>query len=173
MPERYRLVILSNVDRRSFAASNRRLGVVFDRIVTAEDVGTYKPDRAMFDALLAAVEAMGSERSRLLHVAESLYHDHQSAAEAGIDSVWIHRRFDRDGFGATHPPDGDVHPKWRFTSMAAFAEAAVPFPRGGKVAERDAESVEPRRKGENHRPPFPSALVAFGRCRIPPFPQRG
>ena len=122
---RYRLVILSNVDRRSFAASNRRLGVVFDRIVTAEDVGAYKPARAMFDALLAAVEAMGSERSRLLHVAESLYHDHLPAAEAGIDSVWIHRRFDRDGFGATHPPEGDVHPKWRFTSMADFAEAVL------------------------------------------------
>jgi 2-haloalkanoic acid dehalogenase type II len=122
---RYRLVILSNVDRRSFAASNRKLGTVFDGIVTAEDVGTYKPHRAMFDALLVAVEAMGSERSRLLHVAESLYHDHQPAAEAGIDSVWIHRRFDRDGYGATHPPEGDVHPKWRFTSMAEFADAAV------------------------------------------------
>ena len=133
---RYRLVILSNVDRRSFAASNRRLGAVFDRIVTAEDVGAYKPDRAMFDALLAAVEAMGSERSRLLHVAESLYHDHQPAAAAGIDSVWIHRRFDRDGFGATHPPDGEVHPKWRFTSMAAFAEAAVPFPPRARVSEQ-------------------------------------
>ena len=79
---RYRLVILSNVDRRSFAASNRRLGVV--------STGSSRPRTsaptaapAMFDALLAAVEAMGSARSRLLHVAESLYHDHLPAAAAG------------------------------------------------------------------------------------------
>ena len=128
LAERYRLVILSNVDRGSFAASNRRLGVTFDWVVTAEDVGAYKPDRAMFDALLAAVEADGSQRGRLLHVAESLYHDHLPAAEAGIDSVWIHRRFDRGGFGATHPPDGEVRPRWRFTSIAEFARAALDVP---------------------------------------------
>jgi 2-haloalkanoic acid dehalogenase type II len=126
LAERYRLVILSNVDRESFAASNRRLGVTFDRIVTAEDVGAYKPDPAMFDALLAKVEAAGSDRGRLLHVAESLFHDHQPAAAAGIDSVWIHRRFDREGHGAIHPPSGEVTPRWRFTSMAEFADAAFP-----------------------------------------------
>ncbi|MBA2336685.1 MAG: haloacid dehalogenase type II [Acidimicrobiia bacterium] len=123
--ERYRLLILSNVDRRSFAASNRRLGVTFDRIITAEDVGSYKPDPANFAALLDAVAADGIDRTRLLHVAESLYHDHEPAAAAGIDSVWIHRRFDRDGHGATHPPLTEVTPRWRFTSLAAFADTAL------------------------------------------------
>lgn len=122
---RYRLIILSNVDRRSFAASNRRLGVRFDRILTAEDIGSYKPDPANFAALLDAVHADGIDPSRLLHVAESLYHDHEPASAAGIDSVWIHRRFDRDGHGATHPPLSDVTPRWQFTSMAAFAETAL------------------------------------------------
>jgi 2-haloacid dehalogenase len=125
LSERYRLVILSNVDRGSFAHSNRRLGVEFDLVITAEDLGSYKPDPANFRALLAAVEGMGYDRSRLLHVAESLYHDHEPARELGIDSVWIHRRHDRDGFGATHPPAAPVRPGWRFTSMAEFADAAL------------------------------------------------
>lgn len=122
---RYRLVILSNVDRASFAHSNRRLGVEFDLVLTAEELGSYKPDLANFRALLAAVEGMGFDRSRLLHVAESLYHDHEPARELGIDSVWIHRRHGREGFGATHPPAGPVQPRWRFTSMAEFADAAL------------------------------------------------
>src|SRR6516162_5216901 len=51
----YALVILSNVDRGSFAISNRRLGVAFDAVYTAEEIGSYKPDlrnfRYMIDAL--------------------------------------------------------------------------------------------------------------------------
>ncbi|MFO7548335.1 MAG: haloacid dehalogenase type II [Acidimicrobiia bacterium] len=125
LSERYRLVILSNVDRASFARSNRRLGVEFDQVLTAEELGSYKPDQANFRALIATVDSMGLDRSRLLHVAESLYHDHEPAGELGIDSVWIHRRHGRKGFGATHPPAGPVQPRWRFTSMADFADAAL------------------------------------------------
>ncbi len=44
LKRRYKLVILSNVDRAGFAASNRKLGVAFDAVYTAEDVGSYKPD---------------------------------------------------------------------------------------------------------------------------------
>ena len=50
--ERFRLIILSNIDRTSFAASARRLGVEFDLVITAEDVGSYKPSPANFGALL-------------------------------------------------------------------------------------------------------------------------
>ena len=56
---RFRLVILSNIDRRSFAASARRLGTDFDLVVTAEDVGSYKPSAANFAALLDAVPSIG------------------------------------------------------------------------------------------------------------------
>jgi 2-haloacid dehalogenase len=121
---RFSLLILSNVDRRSFARSNRHLGVTFDRIVTAEDVGSYKPARANFAALLAAVDELGLTADQLLHVAESLYHDHAPARDAGLRSVWIHRRHAVEGSGATPPPVVDVTPDWRFESMAAFAEAA-------------------------------------------------
>jgi 2-haloalkanoic acid dehalogenase type II len=124
--ERFRLVILSNIDRESFAASNRRLGVEFDLVITAEEVGAYKPSERSFDALLAGVEALGVAPSELLHVAQSLYHDHEPARAAGLRSVWIDRRHDRDGFGATPPPRSeDAAPDWRFPSMSAFADAAL------------------------------------------------
>ncbi len=121
---RFSLLVLSNVDRRSFARSNRHLGVTFDRIVTAEDVGSYKPSPANFTALLTAIDDLGLTPDQLLHVAESLYHDHVPAHHAGLRSVWIHRRHAVAGFGATPPPDVDVRPEWRFESMAAFAAAA-------------------------------------------------
>jgi 2-haloalkanoic acid dehalogenase type II len=123
---RFKLIILSNIDRASFAASNPRLGVTFDAIITAEDVGSYKPQTGHFDRLFAEIGHLGVGRDQLVHVAESLFHDHEPAAALGLPSVWIHRRHDKGGTGATATPSGEVSPTWRFTSMAEFAEAAVP-----------------------------------------------
>ncbi|MGB3328724.1 MAG: haloacid dehalogenase type II [Thermomicrobiales bacterium] len=117
------LIILSNVDRTSFAASNARLGVTFDAIHTAEDIGSYKPDARNFTYLLDRVEARGIPRGRLLHVAQSLYHDHVPAKAHGLATVWIDRRGAQAGFGATPPPPEVVSPDWTFPSMAAFADA--------------------------------------------------
>ncbi len=123
--ERFRLAILSNVDRASFARSNTALGVPFDVVVTAEDAGSYKPDLANFRHLFARLSELGTARADLCHVAESLYHDHQPARRLGLESVWIHRRHGKEGFGAAPEPTGPVAPTWRFTSLAAFAEAAA------------------------------------------------
>lgn len=123
--ERYRLLILSNVDRASFAASARRLGVEFAAVVTAEDVGAYKPSDRNFEALHAARERLGIPRDRLLHVAQSLFHDHLPAQRAGLPTVWIDRRYQKPGWGATPAPPEAVQPGWTFPSMAAFAEAAL------------------------------------------------
>ena len=120
---RYRLVILSNVDRASFAGSNRRLGVTFAGIVTAQDVGSYKPSPRNFDALLAEARRLGVPDGRLLHVAQSLFHDHVPAKAIGLPTVWIDRRHDAPGWGATPEPAADVRPDWTFPSMAAFADA--------------------------------------------------
>jgi 2-haloacid dehalogenase len=119
----FRLIILSNVDRGSFAASARRLGADFDLVITAEDVGSYKPDAANFEALVEGVERIGVERAGLLHVAQSLYHDHVPAKAIGLSTVWIDRRHGRAGSGAT-PEAAAVTPTWTFPSLAAFAEAA-------------------------------------------------
>jgi 2-haloacid dehalogenase len=120
---RYRLIIVSNVHRAGFAASNARLGVTFDRIITAQDVGSYKPSPGHFDALGQALTELDVRPGRLLHVAQSLFHDHVPAKERGLPTVWIDRRHDRPGWGATPRPSADVTPDWTFPSMQAFADA--------------------------------------------------
>ena len=121
---RFKLIILSNVDRASFAGSNPRLGVEFTSVITAQDVGSYKPSPRNFDALLGEAARVGIRPGGLLHVAQSLFHDHVPAQRAGLPTVWIHRRHDRGGWGATPEPPAPVTPNWEFPSMAAFAAAA-------------------------------------------------
>jgi putative hydrolase of the HAD superfamily len=121
--ERFKLIILSNVDRRSFAGSQARLGVEFTSVLTAEEIGSYKPSPRNFDALAAEVGRLGVDHEKLLHVAQSLFHDHVPAKRAGLPTVWINRRHDRPGWGATPAPAAEVTPDWEFPSMAAFAGA--------------------------------------------------
>jgi putative hydrolase of the HAD superfamily len=122
--KRFKLIILSNVDRASFAASSTRLGAEFASVITAQDVGSYKPHQANFDALTAEAARLGIGPGKLLHVAQSLFHDHVPAKQAGLPTVWINRRHDRPGWGATPQPNAPVTPDWEFPSMAAFAAAA-------------------------------------------------
>jgi 2-haloacid dehalogenase len=117
---RFKLGVITNCDDDLFAASNRRLGVTFDWIVTAQQVGSYKPDPANF---AFAFERISVPRERILHVAQSLYHDHVPARAIGMSTVWIDRRHDKPGFGAT--PSADVEPDVSAPSMAAFADLAL------------------------------------------------
>lgn len=120
----YKLVILSNVDRVSFRSSNTRLKVDFDAIYTAQDIGSYKPSDRNFEYLLRRLkEDFGFGRPDILHVAQSLLHDHAPANRAGLASAWIDRRHALEGWGATKPPSGTPHYDFRFESMAALAEA--------------------------------------------------
>jgi len=119
----YRLIILSNVHRAGFAGSNRQLRGDFAAIITAEDVGAYKPAENHFRALDAALADLGVDRGALLHVAQSLFHDHVPAKREGLPSVWINRRHDRPGWGATPQPAAEWSYDLEFRSMAEFAEA--------------------------------------------------
>ena len=121
LKERYRLGVLTNCDDDLFAASNRRLGVEFDWIVTAQQIGSYKPNEANFQALF---ERLGLPRERILHVAQSLFHDHVPARRLGLTSVWIDRRHDRPGSGAT-PAAAGAMPAATYPDMASFAAAAT------------------------------------------------
>ena len=123
LKQHFELVILSNVDRKSFSASNRRLGVVFDAIYTAQDIGSYKPDPRNFTYMIDQLADRGAGLGDILHVAESLYHDHVPAKAAGLATAWIHRRHDKTGHGATSTPDDEVAPDMQFESLAGFAEA--------------------------------------------------
>jgi len=120
---RFRLGVITNCDDDLFAGSNARLGVAFDWVVTAQSVGRYKPDPRNFTV---AFERLGLPPRRVLHVAQSLFHDHVPAKRLGLSTVWIDRRHDRAGFGAT--PPADATPDATFPDMASFAEAATAAP---------------------------------------------
>jgi 2-haloacid dehalogenase len=125
LQERYRLVILSNVDRESFRVTNERLGVTFSEIFTAEDVGTYKPTRRNFTYLIWRLGAIGYDLPDILHVAQSLYHDHAPANASKLASAWIDRRHGVKGWGATMPPPPGVRYDFRFQTLAELAALAA------------------------------------------------
>lgn len=119
----YKLVILSNTDNESFAGSNQRLQVPFDVVYTAEDVGSYKPADGNFEYMLRNLEALGIRKHEILHVAESMFHDHAPANTHGLANCWIYRRYDQEGFGATMNPGKMPRYDFRFNSMADLAKA--------------------------------------------------
>ena len=120
LQRRFKLAVITNCDDDLFAGSNRRLGVTFDWIVTAQQAGSYKPSHRNFEL---AFERIARPRETILHVAQSLFHDHVPAKELGLRSVWINRRAGREGSGAT--PPATARPDATFPDMASFAEDAL------------------------------------------------
>jgi 2-haloacid dehalogenase len=102
LQRRYRLVILSNIDDDLFEHSARRLQTAFDAVITAEQVRSYKPALNHFHT---AFDRLALPKSKILHVAQSLYHDILPAKKVGLDTVWINRRKEQEGFGATPPAE--------------------------------------------------------------------
>src|SRR5262249_2387755 len=100
----FKLIILSNVDNESFRHSNKRLAVDFDAIYTAGDIGSYKPSPRNFDYMLEKLGGLGITREKILHTAESMFHDHKPANDCKLASCWIYRRHAQKGFGATMNP---------------------------------------------------------------------
>ena len=89
LKSRYQLAVVSNIDDDLFALSATHLQVPFDAVITAQQARAYKPSRRNFELLL---QKCGILPDRLLHVAESLYHDVVPACEMGISTVWVNRR---------------------------------------------------------------------------------
>ena len=133
LEKRFRLGILSNVDDDLFGFTAAKLGVDFDWVITAEQVGSYKPDPRNF---VAAIERIGLPKKRILHVAQSLYHDVVPATGLGMTSVWVDRRGERPGSGATPPVDG--RPALKVRSLAELVEMIEMIEPVGPV-----EPVEP------------------------------
>ncbi|MPQ82816.1 haloacid dehalogenase type II [Pseudomonas sp. MAFF 730085] len=123
LKQHYKLVILSNIDRTEFKFSEAKLGVEFDHIVTAQDVGSYKPNPNNFTYMIDLLAEAGIAKDDILHTAESLYHDHVPGKVAGLAGAWIHRRHGKEGFGATHVPATEAKYDFRFISMADMVEA--------------------------------------------------
>jgi 2-haloacid dehalogenase len=96
--KKYKLAIISNVDDDLFIYSERKLQVKFDWIITAKQAKSYKPSLNNFHL---AIERIGLPQDKILHVAQSLYHDIAPARKLGLANVWINRRHGKTGFGAT------------------------------------------------------------------------
>ena len=93
---RFRLGVITNCDDDLFAAAAEKLGVAFDPLVTAQQARAYKPAERPF---ALAFERLDLPRERILHVAQSLFHDHVTAKRLGLTTVWIDRRGGRGGTG--------------------------------------------------------------------------
>lgn len=123
LKQHFKLVVLTNTDNTSFQGSNARLGVHFDGVYTAEDVGSYKPADRNFDYMLEALARQGIEKQDILHTAESMFHDHAPANKYGLNNCWIYRRHDKEGFGATMNPGDMPSYDFRFNSMMDMVRA--------------------------------------------------
>jgi 2-haloacid dehalogenase len=119
--ERFTLGVITNCDDDLFAASERRLGISFDQVVTAQQAKRYKPNPRGFELMF---ERIGLPPARILHVAQSLFHDHVVAKRLGLRTVWVDRRAGRPGGGAT--PPAEATPDLIVPDMATLADLAVP-----------------------------------------------
>ncbi len=117
LSEHFRLAVISNVDSDLYHDTARHFTVDFDDVVTGEQVGTYKPDLAPFET---AFTRLGVAPNRLLHVAQSVYHDVNPAGRMGISCVWVQRygeRFD--------PPTPQTAPVRTVPDLSSLADALL------------------------------------------------
>jgi 2-haloacid dehalogenase len=117
---RFDLGVITNCDDDLFAFSNTKLGEPFRWVITAQQAHSYKPSAHNFEI---AFERIGLPRDSIVHVAQSLFHDHVPAKQLGLKTVWINRRYGRAGSGAT--PPAQAVPDLTFRDMASFADAAL------------------------------------------------
>ena len=128
LKSKYKLIILSNINVAGFIASNRWLGVEFDEIYTAENVGSYKPNLANFEYMFDNLKkAHNADKSSILHVAQSLFHDHVPAKQFNMKTVWIDRqKLNKGGnWGATKKVENNPRPDLIFDDLLSFAKDAV------------------------------------------------
>ncbi len=120
LKSRFRIAILSNIDDDLFAATRPQLGVELDEVITAQQAQAYKPSLKLFELALTRVNAPAH---RVLHVAQSVYHDVVPAQALGLASVWVNRPSARPGVGAVKAADGK--PDLTVSSLAELAAAAT------------------------------------------------
>ena len=118
LKQRYELVIISNIDDDLFAETRKHLGVEFDGIITAEQARSYKPSLNNFQL---ALWTLAISPDRLLHAAQSVYHDVIPARSLGISTVWVNRKSARPGIGAVRAAAGT--PDLEVSDLASLAAA--------------------------------------------------
>lgn len=122
LSQKFTLSVISNVDDDLFEGSRVRLesqGAVIDRLVSAQLTRSYKPAHRNFKVALALLDV---DPSQVLHVAQSLYHDIKPARELGLKTVWVNRRREKKGSGATPRTDPSVVPDIEVPDMKSLAD---------------------------------------------------
>lgn len=115
LKSRFQIAILSNVDDDLLAGTIARIGVEFDWFVTAQQARSYKPARGHF---LEAIRRLEGRPERLLHAAQSWFHDMCPTTELGLAAVWVNRGGDAAGDGAR-----PLHVVGDLTGLADWLEA--------------------------------------------------
>ncbi len=124
---RYKLAIISNIDDDLFAETQKLFGVKFDHVITAQQAKSYKPSLNNFRL---ALERIGIAPGRLLHAAQSVYHDVIPAQSLGIATAWVNRRSARPGVGAVRKAAGT--PDVEVSDLNGLAAMALSL--GSKIA---------------------------------------
>jgi len=114
--KRYKLAVISNIDDDLFAETRKLLGVEFEAVITAQQARSYKPSTHNFQLALGT---LGISPDRLLHAAQSIYHDVIPAQSLGISTVWVNRRSARPGVGAVRAAAG--RPDLKVPDLATLA----------------------------------------------------
>jgi 2-haloacid dehalogenase len=120
LQKRYRLVVISNIDDDLFAETRKHLDVGFDGVITAEQARSYKPSLNNFQM---ALRTLAISPDRLLHAAQSIYHDVAPARSLGISTVWVNRKSARPGIGAVRASAGQ--PDLEVPDLASLAAAVM------------------------------------------------
>jgi 2-haloacid dehalogenase len=125
LQKRYRLVVISNIDDDLFAETRKHLGVEFDGVITAEQARSYKPSVNNFQT---ALRTFAIAPDRLLHAAQSVYHDVVPARSLGISTVWVNRKSARPGIGAVRAsavPDSEKRADLEVPDLAGLASVVL------------------------------------------------
>jgi len=117
LKQKYKLAIISNIDDDLFSYSNEHLQISFDWTITAEQVQSYKPSLNNFHF---AIEKIGLPKEKILHVAQSIFHDIVPAKKVGLSTVWVNRRYNKKGFGAT--PEAHTKPDVEVPDLKCLVE---------------------------------------------------
>jgi 2-haloacid dehalogenase len=120
LKKHFRLAILSNVDDDLFSTTRPKLEVDLDAVITAQQAQAYKPSLKLFELALSRINAPAH---RVLHVAQSVYHDIVPAQKLGLATVWVNRPSARPGVGAVKA--ADAKPDLTVHSLAELAEIAA------------------------------------------------
>jgi 2-haloacid dehalogenase len=118
---RFQLAVISNVDDDLFASTRPQLQVDFIYVITAEQARAYKPSLKIFELALSRI---GVPPHRILHIAQSVYHDIVPAKSLGLATVWVNRPSARNGVGAVKA--AEANPDLQVASLAELAASVQP-----------------------------------------------